>query len=114
MNSNAVRNHFINQINKKEEKEEKRINMSIDKNTPTNITKIEPTKKKKKSKCQICKRKLKLFEVEFKCECELQFCCKHQLPFNHNCNFQEQRQENNKDLLREKNKLIMNDKVVKF
>ena len=49
-----------------------------------------PEKKpsEKKIKCQVCKKKCDM--IHFTCRCEYIFCVKHQLPHNHNCQFDNQ------------------------
>ena len=34
-----------------------------------------------------CIKKLKLFEQDMHCKCDLTFCTKHRLSFDHNCTF---------------------------
>jgi hypothetical protein len=81
----------------------------------TEIAKINiKNSKKSKNRCFSCKRKLKIFEIEFKCKCSYKFCCKHKLPFNHKCTYQAQRQHENRELIKENNKMIVKDKVIKF
>lgn len=42
------------------------------------------TEKKKKVRCNICRKKLTLF-TEFECKCCKKFCNLHRLPIDHNC-----------------------------
>lgn len=88
---------------------------NINKNT-SSINKNPPQKKKSKSKkrCYKCNCKLKIFEYEFKCNCAYNFCSKHKLPFNHNCEYQLQRQIENKLLIKKNNLQVVSDKVIKI
>jgi hypothetical protein len=57
---------------------------------PKNSVKDKPKQtncalKKKKIKCSQCKMKCDM--LHFTCRCEKIFCIKHQLPHNHNCQF---------------------------
>ena len=44
-------------------------------------------------KCKYCKKKLNL--INFKCKCNNYYCIKHQLPHNHNCQFDYKKESKN-------------------
>jgi len=51
------------------------------------VTENKPLKHKK-IKCQVCRKKCEM--IHFTCRCGKIFCVKHQLPHNHNCQFNNQ------------------------
>jgi len=69
----------------------------------------EPPVKKKKNKCQHCKKKLGLFL--FTCKCDLILCQKHLSPHNHSCTFDYMKEK--KDLI-EKNNPKLGEKFIKI
>ena len=62
------------------------IDESLVKNTNEKLVSEPKTeKKKKKIRCNVCKRKLGL--LGFECKCGLMFCSAHLIPEQHNCDY---------------------------
>ncbi len=66
--------------------------------------------KKKKIKCSMCKRKCEM--MSFTCRCGKLFCITHQLPHNHNCQFNNK--QKCKQILKDKNPKVDNGTLVKI
>ena len=74
------------------------------------VDQVITEKKPKKKRCPICKKKLKLTDME--CRCGNIYCIEHRLPEAHNCTFDYQKF--GKDILDKNNPIILNDKVIKI
>lgn len=51
------------------------------------MTVKSPTQLSQKSRCYHCQKKIPLSLRGMLCQCNQQFCSKHRLPENHNCEF---------------------------
>lgn len=65
----------------------KQINEQINEQVKEQIN--EPVKPKTKSKprCQCCRKKLKMTELNFNCKCGFTFCQLHLNPHSHKCTY---------------------------
>ena len=68
--------------------------------------------KKKKIKCTHCKIKLSIINIT--CECNNKYCFKCMYPHVHNCTFNKDRIQLNKDLLEKNNIKIESKKVIEI
>jgi hypothetical protein len=69
------------------------------------------TEKKKKVRCNVCRKKLTLF-TEFECKCSKKFCNLHRLPIDHNCSINIKKIH--KDNLKKINPKIIKKKIDKI
>eukprot|EP01147_Barroeca_monosierra_P003752 gene3752-8369_t len=67
-------------------------------------------KKKKKNRCHVCSVKLGM--LGFDCRCEFQFCSKHRMPMDHNCEFDYKSFD--RDNLSKQNQAITPEKLKKL
>ena len=68
------------------------------------------TQPQKKIKCYHCKKKCQM--INFTCRCGKTFCVKHQLPHNHNCQFDNQ--QRTQEELKINNPKIEHSKLIKI
>lgn len=72
--------------------------------------KITKPDKKKKKKCETCKKKLGI--LDFGCRCGNLYCSIHRLPEQHNCNFDYEKM--GKAIIEKTNPLIVAEKIIKI
>lgn len=75
------------------------------------ITKV----KHKRKRCNVdtCNKKLKSIEhITNKCKCQLVFCYEHKMPESHNCQFNYI--EHGRNTIKNKNPVVINDKIDKI
>jgi predicted nucleic acid binding AN1-type Zn finger protein len=71
---------------------------------------MESTKKFKKPRCFKCNKKIKI--MAFDCRCGNKYCSRHRLPEDHMCSFDYELL--GKKIIKEKNPIITNDKLLKI
>ena len=76
---------------------------------PTHHSEVK-TKKKKKKKCEICKKKLSL--MDYSCRCGKFYCMKHRLPEEHQCQFDYKKL--GREIVDKNNPQVVAEKVVKI
>ena len=64
------------------------------------------------NKCYFCKKKLKLYENNIKCECGHKYCMKHMNKHSHNCTFNSK--SKNKEIIIKSNPKLNNNKITKI
>jgi hypothetical protein len=73
-------------------------------------TKLGTKAKKKKKRCPICNKKLKI--INFKCKCNKTFCALHRMPEQHNCLYDYKTPGRRK--IREENPRVVAEKIRKI
>lgn len=67
-------------------------------------------KRNQKNRCALCNCKLKITDIE--CRCEFKYCMKHRMPENHKCNVDYK--EIAKQKIKKENPLVINEKIIKI
>ena len=71
---------------------------------------VQNEKKKKKKRCPMCNKKIKLTDME--CRCGNIYCMEHRLPELHNCCFNYKKE--GKEMLNKNNPQIIKEKILKI